>query len=69
MESVMDLTSECLNVVNLANKKRGNMKDNFSKQAQEYSKYRPHYPNEMIEGARQISHFPFQYFFFAAYKA
>jgi ubiquinone/menaquinone biosynthesis C-methylase UbiE len=49
MESVMDLTKECLNVVNLANKKSGNMKDNFSKQASEYSKYRPHYPNEMID--------------------
>lgn len=25
------------------------MKDNFSKQANEYSKFRPHYPDEMIE--------------------
>ena len=25
------------------------MKDNFSKQASEYSKFRPHYPNEMID--------------------
>jgi ubiquinone/menaquinone biosynthesis C-methylase UbiE len=25
------------------------MKDNFSRQASEYSKYRPHYPNEMID--------------------
>jgi len=25
------------------------MKDNFSKQASDYSKYRPHYPNEMID--------------------
>ena len=25
------------------------MKDNFSKQASAYSKYRPHYPDEMID--------------------
>jgi len=30
-------------------KKERNMKDNFSKQASEYSKYRPHYPNKMID--------------------
>jgi ubiquinone/menaquinone biosynthesis C-methylase UbiE len=30
-------------------KKKGNMKDNFSKQALEYSKYRPHYPDKMID--------------------
>jgi ubiquinone/menaquinone biosynthesis C-methylase UbiE len=30
-------------------KKKGNMKDNFSKQALEYSKFRPHYPDEMID--------------------
>jgi ubiquinone/menaquinone biosynthesis C-methylase UbiE len=50
MENVIDLTCDYLNVVNLNNRINIlQMKDNFSKQAASYSRYRPDYPNKMMD--------------------